>query len=66
MGAITLGAVYASSKTDGVAGNNTGYDLAAQYALSKRTYVALQTQSTKAAGATASATNTRIQLAHSF
>jgi hypothetical protein len=51
---------------NGTAGNNTGYDLAAQYNLSKRTYVALQAQSTKAAGATASATTTRVQLAHSF
>ena len=65
-GAFNVGAVYATSKTDGVAGNNTGYDLSAQYNLSKRTYVALQAQSTKAAGATASATNTRVQLAHSF
>jgi hypothetical protein len=66
MGAITLGAVYASSKTDGVAGNNTGYDMSAQYALSKRTYVALQTQSIKTAGVSGNNTNTRIQLAHSF
>jgi len=66
MGPWVFGAVYASSKTDGTAGNNTGYDLAAQYNLSKRTYVALQAQSTKAAGATASATTTRVQLAHSF
>jgi predicted porin len=65
-GPFNLGAVYATSKTDGVAGKNTGYDLSAQYNLSKRTYVALQAQSTKAAGATASATNTRVQLAHSF
>jgi hypothetical protein len=65
-GAFNVGAVYATSKTDGVAGNNTGYDLSAQYNLSKRTYVALQAQSTKAAGATVSATNTRVQLAHSF
>lgn len=66
MGPWVFGAVYASSKTDGTAGNNTGYDLAAQYNLSKRTYVALQAQSTKAAGATASASTTRVQLAHSF
>jgi len=65
-GAFNVGAVYATSKTDGVAGNNTGYDLAVQYNLSKRTYVAFQAQSTKAAGATASATNNRVQLAHSF
>ncbi|WP_312260349.1 porin [Limnohabitans sp.] len=65
-GAFNVGAIYATSKTDGVAGNNTGYDLAVQYNLSKRTYVALQAQSTKLAGATASATNTRVQLAHSF
>jgi hypothetical protein len=64
MGAITLGGVYATTKTDG-AGTAKGYDLSAQYALSKRTYVALQTQSIKAAGANA-ATATRVQLAHSF
>jgi len=66
MGPWVLGAVYAASKTDGTAGTNTGYDLAAQYNLSKRTYVALQAQSTKGAGKTASASNTRVQLAHSF
>lgn len=65
-GAFNVGAVYATSKTDLVAGTNKGYDLAVQYNLSKRTYVALQAQSTKLAGATASATNTRVQLAHSF
>ncbi len=66
MGPWLFGAVYASSKTDGDTNNNTGYDLAAQYNLSKRTYVALQSQSTKAATATKSATTTRVQLAHSF
>jgi len=65
-GPVLVGAIYATSKTTGVAGNNTGYDLAVQYNLSRRTYVALQSQSTKAAGASASATNTRVQLAHSF
>ena len=65
-GPFNVGAVYATSKTDGIVGNNTGYDLSAQYNLSKRTYVALQAQSTKAAGTTASATNTRVQLAHAF
>ena len=65
-GAFNVGVVYASSQTDGVAGTAKGYDFAVQYNLSKRTYLALQGQSTKAAGATASATNTRVQLAHSF
>ena len=65
-GAFTVGMVYASSKTDGITGKNTGYDLAVQYALSKRTYVAFQSQSTKAAGATTSASVNRVQLAHSF
>ncbi len=65
-GAFNVGAVYATSKTDGVDGNNTGYDLSAQYNLSKRTYVALQTQSTKTVGVAGTATNTRVQLAHSF
>jgi predicted porin len=66
MGAITLGLNVASSKTDGVTGTNKGTDLGAKYALSKRTYVAAQYQTTKAAGATASANKFRIQLAHSF
>jgi len=65
-GAFNVGLIYASSKIDGTAGTNKGYDYAVQYNLSKRTYVALQGQSTKAAGATASATNTRVQLAHAF
>lgn len=66
VGAFNLGAVYATSKTDGIAGNNTGYDLAAQYNLSKRTYIALQAQSTKTANVAGTNTNTRVQLAHSF
>jgi len=65
-GAFTVGGIFASSKTDGVAGSNSGYDLAVQYALSKRTYVALQSQSTKTVGTAGTATNTRVQLAHSF
>jgi hypothetical protein len=65
-GAFNIGLIYASAKTDGISGNDKGYDFAVQYNLSKRTYVALQGQSVKLAGATASATNTRVQLAHSF
>jgi hypothetical protein len=65
MGAITLGGVYATTKTDG-GSTAKGYDLSAQYALSKRTYVALQTQSIKAASGANAATATRVQLAHSF
>jgi predicted porin len=66
MGAITLGLNVASSKTDGVTGTNKGTDLGAKYDLSKRTFVAAHYQTTKAAGATASASKFRIQLAHSF
>jgi hypothetical protein len=66
VGAFNIGGIYATSSTDGTAGNNTGYDLAVQYNLSKRTYVAFQAQSTKAAGATASASAQRVQLSHSF
>ena len=66
MGALTLGMVVASSKTDGVAGTNKGTDLGAKYALSKRTFIAAAYQTTKAAGATASASKYRIQLGHSF
>jgi hypothetical protein len=66
VGAFNIGGIYASSKTEGTAGTNTGFDLAVQYNLSKRTYVAFQAQSTKAAGASASATAQRVQLSHSF
>jgi hypothetical protein len=66
MGALTLGLNIASSKTTGVAGTNKGTDLGAKYDLSKRTYVAAHYQTTKAAGATASANKFRIQLAHAF
>jgi predicted porin len=66
MGALTLGMVVASSKTDGVAGTNKGTDLGAKYALSKRTFIAAAYQTTKAAGATASASKYRVQLGHSF
>jgi len=66
MGAFTLGAVVASSKMDGVVGTNKGTDLGVQYNLSKRTYVAGHYQTTKDAGATASASKYRVQLAHAF
>lgn len=66
MGAFTLGAVVASSKTDGTTGTNKGTDLGVKYDLSKRTYLATHYQTTKAAGATASASKYRVQLAHSF
>jgi hypothetical protein len=66
MGALTLGMVVASSKTDGVAGTNKGTDVGAQYNLSKRTFVATHYQTTKAAGATASANKFRVQLSHAF
>jgi hypothetical protein len=65
-GALVVGAVYGTTKTSNVAGNGKGTDLAVQYNLSKRTYVALQSRSTKQAGATASDETTRVQLAHSF
>jgi len=66
VGPWLLGAVYASSKVTGTAGNNTGYDLAAQYNLSKTTYVALQYQSTKGSTDTASANKYRVQLSQAF
>jgi hypothetical protein len=66
-GAFNVGVIYATSQTDGVAGTAKAYDFAVQYNLSKRTYLALQGQSIKAAKAGAiAATNTRVQLAHSF
>ena len=66
MGAFVLGAVAASSKMDGVVGTNKGTDLGVQYNLSKRTFLAGHYQTTKAAGATASASKYRVQLAHAF
>ncbi len=66
MGAFVLGAVVASSKTDGVTGTNKGTDLGVQYNLSKRTFLASHYQTTKAANATASASKFRVQLSHAF
>jgi len=69
VGNVLLGGVYGQRTTEGVTGTATGYDLAAQYNMSKRTYVALQYRSTKqaAAGAVNTSDNTtRIQLSHSF
>ena len=66
MGAMTLGLVRASSSTDGTAGSNTGTDVGVKYDMSKSTYVALQYQTTKSAGATASASKYRVQLSKAF
>jgi len=66
MGAMTLGLVRASSSTTGTAGNNTGTDVGVKYDFSKSTYVALQYQTTKAAGVTASAKKYRVQLSKAF
>jgi len=67
VGNVLLGGVYGQRTLEGVTGTATGYDLAAQYNLSKRTYVALQYRSTKqpTAGAPTDQT-TQIQLSHSF
>jgi len=66
MGAMTFGLVRASSSTEGTAGNNTGTDVGVKYDMSKSTYVAVQYQTTKSAGATASASKYRVQLSKSF
>ena len=72
VGALTLGFNYATGKTATDAFTVKGTELGAKYDLSKRTYVALQTQNVKnadifgAKATTNSATRHRIQLAHSF
>ena len=66
MGALSLGLNLASSKTDGTAGTNKGTEAVAQYALSKRTYVAAAYQKTTAAGASADGKKFRVQIGHSF
>lgn len=69
MGAVTLGLNYARSTQDG-AGDTTGFDLGADYALSKRTGIRVMYQDLKqdAAGTTVNATakTTRVRLMHSF
>ena len=65
MGAITVGAVASSNKTDGATTKNTGTEYGASYALSKRTSVAIAAQSWKKTGE-ASTKATRVRLTHSF
>jgi predicted porin len=73
MGAVTLGLNYARSTQDN-AGDSTGFDLGAQYDLSKRTNVRVMYQDLKqdagGSGATTtvdgSAKTTRVRLMHSF
>jgi hypothetical protein len=65
MGAVTLGAVYASSKDDGASTKTTGNEFGLNYALSKRTAVQVARASWKKTGA-ANDTITRVRLLHSF
>jgi hypothetical protein len=65
LGAITVGAVAASNKTDGAATKTTGTEYGASYALSKRTSIAVAAQSWKVTGA-ASTKATRVRLNHAF
>jgi predicted porin len=73
MGKVTLGAAYATSKNERVAGEATvkGYDLGAKYDLSKRTNVAFHYQSVdNRAGTTVGTTSDnskfRMRVMHSF
>jgi len=67
LGAVTLGATYGEGKLTGEK-KRTGYDLGANYALSKRTYVGVHYLASKNKNATTSGTDSkfRVQLAHSF
>jgi len=65
MGAITLGATYASRDNDSNAVDATGYELGANYAFSKRTN--LQTAYlSQSVNKGADATTLRVRLMHSF
>jgi predicted porin len=66
MGSMLFGINVASSKTTGVVGNNKGTDLGMKYSLSKQTSVFVQYQTTKAAGATNSASKYRVKLHKAF
>ena len=63
-GPVTLGAVYARRKTDGLAAN-TGFDLGVEYALSRRTNIRTMYQSIDSNAAN-KATTFRVRLLHSF
>jgi predicted porin len=66
MGNMLIGANFASAKTTGVAGNDSGTDLGVKYSLSKQTSVFVQYQTTKLAGATNSASKYRVKLLKAF
>jgi hypothetical protein len=72
LGNLVLGANYATSKTAGEAFTVKGTEIGVRYNLSKRTYVAFQTQDVKnadifgAKATTNKASRKRIQVAHSF
>ena len=67
LGAATLGASYAEGKLTG-AQKRSGYDLGANYALSKRTYAGVHYLRSEDKNATTAGKDSkfRIQLAHSF
>ena len=65
MGAITVGVVGATSKTDGATTKTTGTEYGLSYALSKRTSIAVAAQSYKVTGEASTKAN-RVRLNHSF
>lgn len=65
MGALTLGATYATRNNDVAAADAKGFELGANYALSKRTAVQTAYRSQKINGGPA-ATAFRVRLLHSF
>jgi len=66
MGAITLGATYATRNSDNNALDAKGFELGANYALSKRTAVQAAYISQKMDQGGAKATNLRVRVLHSF
>ena len=65
MGAITVGVVGATSKTDGATTKTTGTEYGLSYALSKRTSIAVAAQSYKVTGEASTKAN-RVRLNHNF
>jgi hypothetical protein len=65
LGAFTVGATSTSNKTDDAATKTTGNEFGVNYALSKRTSVAVARTSWKVTGAAADS-YTRVRLMHSF
>ena len=66
MGAITLGATYATKDSDNDAADASGYEVGMNYAFSKRTNMQVAYRSQELDAASSAATDLRVRLMHSF